>query len=197
MNYEIKEEGVNIIEGEKIIFLTFSEITDISREVDKKIYYSCDLVYFIIDLIRAEKLPKTAIFNLDFLNDLLNKYSDLRMAAECSWNECLEKALMNVNYNDYCYEMTAEELKKAIINNKTDYYNVNTGDYVFCYNEDGAIAVYSNISIDDAVRISSECDTYWADTLGYGGYIYDKPDEYFKNNNSGVWVKAQKAIIDI
>ena len=196
MNYEITEEGVNIIEGEKIIFLTFSEITDISREVDKKIYYSSELVDYVSDLVKEGELPNTAIFNHDFFNALLEEYTDLRTDAENSWDSCRALALMRLEYDDYLYKMTAEELKKAIVDEKIDYYNVDTGDYIFCYNEDGAIAVY-NISCDDAVKLSLECDNHWADALGYGGYIYDKPDEYFKNNNSGVWVKAQKAIIDI
>lgn len=59
-----------------------------------------------------------------------------------------------------------------------DLYNVETGDYVFEYNNCGSICVY-NLSEEEAIelQVKSKLDggQYWGAYLGPGGYIYDDP----------------------
>lgn len=58
----------------------------------------------------------------------------------------------------------------------SDFYNINTGDYVFGYNDSGSIAVY-NLDLDEALGLQNspyrDCGAYWGGLLGVGGYIYD------------------------
>ena len=66
----------------------------------------------------------------------------------------------------------------------SDFYNINTGDYVFGYNDSGSIAVYS-LDLDEALELQNspyrDCGTYWGGLLGVGGYIYD--DESYEDRN--------------
>lgn len=78
-----------------------------------------------------------------------------------------------------------------IIQSGIDLYNIETEQYVFLYNEKGAVAVY-NIANDEAEELdrnAKENDEYWGAYLGTGGRIYDEPLEYCKTvyNNDG-WV---------
>lgn len=86
-----------------------------------------------------------------------------------------------------------------------DLYNVETGDYVFCYSNAGAIAVY-RLSKEEAANLavqSQKNGEYWDTFLGIGGRIYDTPGykdfhgdsvsskEYCESNyNQGKWVKT-------
>lgn len=61
---------------------------------------------------------------------------------------------------------------------ENDYYNPITEQYVFLYNDNNSIAVYSNIDEAEARKLSAlanETDEYWGAFLGVGGYIYDAP----------------------
>lgn len=63
----------------------------------------------------------------------------------------------------------------AAINADKDFYNINTGDYVFNYNECGSIAVYI-LSLEKAAEIQEKAKAdkqYWGAYLGPGGRIYD------------------------
>lgn len=67
-----------------------------------------------------------------------------------------------------------------------DLYNIVTGEYVFQYNEKGAIAVYQ-LSEEEAVRLdelSSSNGEYWGAMLGPGGNIYDDPLTCFEDMGS-------------
>ena len=63
------------------------------------------------------------------------------------------------------------------IQNGSDLYNINTGDYVFLYSDRGAIAVY-NFDIECAKDLSlHSAGEYWGALLGVGGYIYENGEE--------------------
>ncbi|MCR5722395.1 MAG: hypothetical protein K6G72_08635 [Lachnospiraceae bacterium] len=62
-----------------------------------------------------------------------------------------------------------------------DLYNLETGDYVFHYSEDGSIATYS-LDIKEAMELAEkalEGQEYWGAYLGPGGWIYDDPSSDF------------------
>ncbi len=75
---------------------------------------------------------------------------------------------------------SAEEMLHYIRNNG-DLYCPGEELYVFHYNLDGAIAVY-DIDEEEAKDLSAksiESDgEYWGAFLGFGGRIYDVPDEH-------------------
>ena len=61
-----------------------------------------------------------------------------------------------------------------------DLYNVLTQEYVFQYNTEGAIAVYS-VSLEEAKELEEKSQSsgeYWGAFLGAGGTIYDEPLEF-------------------
>lgn len=73
-----------------------------------------------------------------------------------------------------------EELEDMILSGN-DLYNPVLEQYVFAYNINGAIAVYSNIEIDYAKELQEKAevdDEYWGAYLGAGGVIYDCPSDY-------------------
>ena len=64
------------------------------------------------------------------------------------------------------------------IQNGNDLWSESEGLYVFVYNEDGAICTYS-IDITQARELSLKAelyDDYWSAFLGWGGAIYDEPE---------------------
>lgn len=64
-----------------------------------------------------------------------------------------------------------------LIQSGTDLYNVKTGDYVFLYSNEYAIAAY-NFDIEYAKELSSHsAGEYWGALLGVGGYIYENGEE--------------------
>ncbi len=68
----------------------------------------------------------------------------------------------------------AEEMLRTL--DTCDLYNLETGDYVFLYNEYGSICVYGDIDREEAAeldRLSRENGEYWCTLLGAGGSIYD------------------------
>ena len=70
---------------------------------------------------------------------------------------------------------SAEEMLNAIVNIGDDLYNLETGDYVFCYNDCGSIAVY-RLTRNEAARLQEEANgESWSAFLGVGGTIYDDP----------------------
>ena len=67
-----------------------------------------------------------------------------------------------------------------LIQSGVDLYNVITGDYVFLYSDEGAIAAY-NFDIEYAKELS-ECavianEESWSGFLGFGGNIYENSAE--------------------
>lgn len=71
-----------------------------------------------------------------------------------------------------------------LLQTDTDLYNLQTGDYVFRYNEAGSIAVYS-LSLKEAEQLQAKAeaeDEYWGAYLGFGGSIYDVPESDFYSN---------------
>lgn len=85
----------------------------------------------------------------------------------------------------------------------SELYNLETGDYVFKYNEVGSLAVYK-LNLDEAEELEKEsinCGEYWGGILGGDGLIYDDPShelyrEYLESNfdyckrmfNVGTWI---------
>ena len=64
-----------------------------------------------------------------------------------------------------------------LIQSGTDLYNVRTGDYVFLYSNEYAIAAY-NFDIEYAKELSSHsAGEYWGALLGFGGSIYEDGSE--------------------
>lgn len=66
----------------------------------------------------------------------------------------------------------------TLIQSGTDLYCPTEGKFVFLYNEDGAIACYDNIDLDEAVNLEKQSrlyDEYWGAFLGVGGKIWDSP----------------------
>ena len=64
-----------------------------------------------------------------------------------------------------------------LIQSGTDLYNVKTGDYVFLYSNECAIAAY-NFDIEYAKELSSHsAGEYWGALLGFGGSIYEDGSE--------------------
>lgn len=64
------------------------------------------------------------------------------------------------------------------LTNGSDLYNVNTGDYVFVYNDANAICAY-NLSpekVEELVKVFNETGEYWGSFLGPGGNILFNPD---------------------
>lgn len=67
-----------------------------------------------------------------------------------------------------------------LIQSGMDLYNTETGDYVFLYSDEGAIAVY-NFSVESAKELSEraiDCkEISWSGLLGFGGSIYENGAE--------------------
>lgn len=91
----------------------------------------------------------------------------------------------------------AEAMHKCITENCIDLYNVNTGQFAFCYNENGAICEY-NLSIIEALELAIKAtkdDEYWGAYLGIGGNIYDNSIDWCAANftNDG-WLACEDFI---
>lgn len=88
----------------------------------------------------------------------------------------------------------AKQIRDIVVGELTDLYNVNTGAYVFCYSENGSMAVYY-LSSEEAFDIACKAeDEYWGAFLGAGGNVYDDPMEFFESDSAnGVWVKADES----
>lgn len=58
-----------------------------------------------------------------------------------------------------------------------DFYNLETKEYVFVYNDCGSICVYSidEYEAKELMKCSEESGEYWGAYLGWGGGIYDDP----------------------
>lgn len=85
----------------------------------------------------------------------------------------------------------------------SDLYNLETGDYIWCYNDCGSIAV-DNFTIEEAEQLELEAikeDMYWGGLIGGGSIIYDDPShelwedgdetnlDYCKEvYNKGIWI---------
>lgn len=83
-----------------------------------------------------------------------------------------------------------EEMYEAL--QTTDLYSREKEQYVFLYNNDGAIAVYP-ITVEEAEKLASlsaETDEYWGAFLGIGGDIYDDPWEFCDTEYLGEWVST-------
>ena len=91
-----------------------------------------------------------------------------------------------------------------------DLYNIVTGEYVFRYNEEGSIAVYS-FGMDKAISLAhqSQGKDYWSAFLGLGGYIYDDPSHELYNEDrisnldyckaicsEGIWMVADPTFLE-
>ena len=92
------------------------------------------------------------------------------------------------------------------ISNSNDLYNLDTGDYVFKYNDvgSGSLCVYNLLinAAENLERMAVEQGEYWGGMLGPGGCIYDDPehdhydeDEDYSNlnyceevYNKGIWI---------
>lgn len=75
-----------------------------------------------------------------------------------------------------------EQMLNTILGD-VDLYNKITGDYVFHYNNAGAIAVY-NLTPEQAEELdkqSAENNEYWGAFLGIGGEIWDDPEKAAEN----------------
>ena len=75
-----------------------------------------------------------------------------------------------------------EQMLNTVLND-VDLYNKITGDYVFHYNNAGAIAVY-NLTSEEADKLdsqSAESNEYWGAFLGVGGTIWDEPKRASEN----------------
>lgn len=92
-----------------------------------------------------------------------------------------------------------EDMLNKIVNDGTDIYNIYTGHYVFSYNEEGSICVYS-LSNEDMDSLKDSEDALSA-YLGPGGNVFDAPNsecykegqmsnlDYCKENyNIGKWI---------
>lgn len=91
----------------------------------------------------------------------------------------------------------AEAMHECITIDCIDLYNVNTGQYAFCYNEDMAICEYK-LSIIQALELAikaTQNDEYWAAYLGVGGLIFDNSLDWCAENfkNDG-WLPCDKLI---
>lgn len=68
-----------------------------------------------------------------------------------------------------------------------DYYNVDTGEYVFVYNDSGSICTYY-LTLDEAIDLEKKSrehnGEYWGAFLGIGGEIIDDPSyEHFEEGD--------------
>ena len=92
-----------------------------------------------------------------------------------------------------------EEMLKEITDGN-DLYNLETGKYVFLYNDRESICVY-DLPDDDIKKLSDNSiafQEYWGSSLGPGGKIYDSEEEraigesnieWCKENfNKGTWI---------
>lgn len=81
---------------------------------------------------------------------------------------------------------TPQDMLQHIVNNN-DLYNIKTGEYVFLYNDQNAIAVYQ-LTKEQADNLYNNTHTsnepYWSSHLGPGGAIYDEPDNLHWCTNS-------------
>lgn len=76
---------------------------------------------------------------------------------------------------------SAEAMLQEVLSG-TDLYSPELEEYVFLYNDRDAIAVYSNISPDEAVKLAEKAGTgedseYWGAFLGAGGSIFDEKED--------------------
>lgn len=90
------------------ITMTTDDFEDIAKEITKNTYYRADVVGRIEALIEDGKLPKKALKNENFIDSVLDEYSELRQEndggdEDCfmTWTECLEEALQNNPYSEF------------------------------------------------------------------------------------------------
>lgn len=78
---------------------------------------------------------------------------------------------MNLQFNAW------EDMYKYLTDG-SDLYNINTGDYVFVYNDAAAICAYnlSSEKVQELVEMTNETGEYWGAFLGPGGNIFFNPD---------------------
>ena len=81
---------------------------------------------------------------------------------------------------------SAEEMKKAVVEDILDLYNPNTEEYVFCYSEEPEeIATYS-LTPKEAQTLAEEAgeENYWGGLLGPGGWVLEGEDmeNYFETH---------------
>lgn len=72
------------------------------------------------------------------------------------------------------------EMMLDLIQSGIDLYNKDTGDFVFLYSSNGAIAVYK-FDLDKAHELSIQTNKmgvrFWGSLLGLGGYIHENGGE--------------------
>lgn len=87
----------------------------------------------------------------------------------------------------YIFRFKDGEEMLSVIQQNIDLYNPSTGQYVFNYNNEGSIAVYSLLdnAAEKLKRLSKETGEYWGANLGPGGRIYDdeEQEEYESYSN--------------
>lgn len=120
------------------------------------------------------------------------------------------KTHAGISFNCEFMKFESPEDMLATIQADVDLYNVNTEEYVFNYNVEGSIAVYS-IDKDKALELrkkSEESGEYWGAFLGIGGAIWDDPehDDYVEGNsnldyckyayNQNGWINVTPAVTE-
>lgn len=148
-------------------------IDDVIKAIQKECDYDEDNEYFNYGV---EKI----ILDTDDFEVVVNLLKDKRKVKFSSPQEMLE--CIQIGY---------------------DLYNLETGDYIWCYNDCGSIAV-DNFSIEEAEKLEQEAVrtyTYWAGLIGGGSTIYDDPSsEHWEDGqetnlnyceevyNKGTWI---------
>ena len=89
-------------------------------------------------------------------------------------------------------KFSSREEMAEYIQEGNDLYNPVTREYLFVYNNKGAICSY-RITNENAKKLSQTVakDDYWSSELGPGGYIYDNPIEACENYQDSNWVNTK------
>ncbi len=150
-------------------------------KVISKIIKDDDLVDFYAEYwIDATPLGKGSfhyILDFDDSSLVLQGKNGILDCDSIPWKKKLDELVSEtfVKFNTEKFRSASGFLEKIKVN---DYYNPITEQYVFLYNDNNSIAVYSNIDEAEAQKLSAlanETDEYWGAFLGVGGYIYDAP----------------------
>ena len=96
--FQLKEE----------VTLSCTELNNIISEYMKRVYYIDD-IELALEKQYGKELADKLLTNKAYVDALLECYTDERSAAECSWQEALDRTFYAVNYLSYLNDKDLEE----------------------------------------------------------------------------------------
>ncbi len=103
--YSPSENVVFVKKNNNIFTFTLEDIEELYSVIRKEVYFKEDVRNFLDIAYESGDIDEEKYHNLDFFDDLLNEYYNLRLDNDgttdgLNWEECLEEAFEKV-INDY------------------------------------------------------------------------------------------------